>query len=217
QGLLEGVGGMGVVDDPADRVVGDRLHPAGDSALGAERLVDLCPAAAYRGEQQIGGEGVGDVVAAGQGRAQGPLPLRAADGEHGAVAVAAQVGGDVVGLHLGPCRVGGHGDLRLGGEAAAPFVVHAHHAALRVGRREQGALGLVVALHRAVEVQVVLGEVREAGDVEDDLVGAMQYEGVAGDLHRDDLDAVLGHAGEEAVQLGRLGGGAHGRDGVVGA
>src|SRR5699024_1656560 len=217
QRLFEGVGGVGVVDDPADRGVRHRLHPPGDGARLAERLDDVLAGAADRGQQQVRGQGVGDVVAAGQGGVQGAGAVRPVDLDDRSVAVRTVLAGPVDGVDPGAGRVGRHRDLRLAGQAAAPVVVHADDAAPGVRGGEQGALGLVVGLHRAVEVEVVLGEVGEADDVVDDLVGAVQHQGVAGDLHGDHLDAVLGHAGQEAVQLRRLGGGAHGRDRVVAA
>src|SRR5699024_10292329 len=83
--------------------------------------------------------------------------------------------------------------------------------------RQHRPLGPVVVLHVAVEVEVVLAEVREAGDVDHDTVGPVQHQGMGGDLHRGGMHAVLDHAGQDAVQLGSLGGGADRGDVVVGA
>ena len=62
---------------------------------------------------------------------------------------------------------------------------------------------------------MVLGEVGEAGYVHHHLVGAVQHQGVGGDLHPAHLDAVLDHAGQEAVELRGFRGGAHGADQVL--
>ena len=58
-----------------------------------------------------------------------------------------------------------------------------------------------------MEVEVVAPEVEEGGDVEDHAVHPAEDEGVAGDLHRAGVHAVLAHDPEEPVQVRRLGGG----------
>src|SRR5699024_6348466 len=113
------------------------------------------------------------------------------DGEDGAVPVGAQVAGGVVGAGGGVGGVGGHGDLGLAGQASAPVPVDAHHGPAGVLGGQQQPFGPVVLLHVAVEVEMVLAEVGEAGDVDDDLVGPMQHQGMGGDLHGGGLHAVL--------------------------
>ncbi len=59
---------------------------------------------------------------------------------------------------------------------------------------------------------MVAAEVEEGRDVEDHAVDAAQDQGVARDLHRAGVDAVLRHHREEPVEVGRLGGGELGLD-----
>ena len=72
---------------------------------------------------------------------------------------------------------------------------------------EEPALGLAVGLEALVEVEMVAGQVREDGDVEGDLVEAVEGEAVAGGFDDGVLAARLDHLAEEALDLGRLGGG----------
>ena len=215
EGLFERVRGVRVVDHAAAGRMCHGLHPSGDGAGLAEGAGHVRTGVSEGPQQQFGGECVGDVMPARQGRVQGAGPLGPVDGEDGAVVGGPDVAGTVVRVHARAGRVGDHRDLGLTGQAAPPLVIDADDPAAGVGRGEEGPLGLVVGLHRAVEVEVVLSEVGEADDVEDDLVRPMQHEGVAGDLHRDHCHLVLDHPGEQAVQLGRLGSGADGPDRVL--
>ena len=70
---------------------------------------------------------------------------------------------------------------------------------------EEPPLGDGVLLHRAVEVEVVLGEVREHGHVEGDAVHAVERERVGGHLHRHPAHAGRHHLREQPLQLDRLG------------
>lgn len=58
-------------------------------------------------------------------------------------------------------------------------------------------------------------EVVEDGDVEDAGVDPAEHEGVAGDLHRDGLDAAFAHDREQGLEVGGFGGGALGLDALV--
>jgi len=67
-----------------------------------------------------------------------------------------------------------------------------------------------------VEVEVVEAEVGEAADGEPDAVDPADRERVAGDLHDHRGDLLLDRGGQDALQVGGLGGGAHARhDGVA--
>ena len=55
-----------------------------------------------------------------------------------------------------------------------------------------------------MEVEVVLGQVRERGDREPDPVGAVQGERVRGDLHRAGAVAAVDHPPERLLQVDRL-------------
>ncbi len=98
------------------------------------------------------------------------------------------------------------------GEPGAPLVVHADHVPPRA-TVEQHGLGLEVALHVVVEVQVVQAQVGESTDGVSGSADPVLGEGVRGDLHRDHLDAALDHHREQRLQVGCLGGGERaGRD-----
>ena len=83
-------------------------------------------------------------------------------------------------------------------------VVGVHDRPRRVLRREEPRLRLEVRLHRAVEVQVVLRQVREDRDVEHDAVHAVLLERVRRHLQRRPPDASVAHPRQQPVQVGRL-------------
>lgn len=118
-----------------------------------------------------------------------------------------------VGVPLG--GEGGDGHARLGDEPAAVLVVEVDHAEPAALGREQPRLGLEVVLHAGVELHVLRAEVVEDGDVEDTAVDPAEHQRVAGNLHRDGVDAALAHDGEERLEIGGLGGGALGLDAFV--
>ena len=82
----------------------------------------------------------------------------------------------------------------------------ADHRALRPVGAEQRQLRLEVLAHVGVVVEVVVGEVGEAGDVEDEAVHAVTAERLRAHLDGDGFDAALAHEREERVELGCLGG-----------
>ena len=83
--------------------------------------------------------------------------------------------------------------------------VEADDRAARPVGAEQRQLRLEVLAHVGVVVEVVVGQVRESGDVEHDAVDAATAERLRADLDGDGLDAALAHQGEERVHLVRLG------------
>ena len=83
--------------------------------------------------------------------------------------------------------------------------VEADDGATRAVGAEQRQLRLEVLAHVGVVVEVVVGEVGEAGDVEHDAVDATPAERLRAHLDGDRLDAALAHQGEEGVHLVRLG------------
>ena len=86
----------------------------------------------------------------------------------------------------------------------------------RLGEQlEQPALGEPIALERAVEVQVVLRQIREDRHVERDPVGAREGQRVRRHLHRDAADAAVAHLREHRLEIQRLGRGLVGRQGLV--
>ena len=98
--------------------------------------------------------------------------------------------------------------MGLAGREALPVgVVQVHHPRPGVAGGEQLGLGREVVLEIGVEVQVVLGEVGEHGDVVVGTRDPAEREGVAGDLHRRGGDVALGHGGQQGLQVGGFGGG----------
>ncbi|MCY1240746.1 hypothetical protein D9M72_536070 [compost metagenome] len=70
--------------------------------------------------------------------------------------------------------------------------------------REEPGLGLEIFVHGPVEVQVVLGEVGEAGDVELHPVDAVERYCVRGNLHRRSVQPAFAHQGQKRVKVGGL-------------
>ena len=104
-------------------------------------------------------------------------------------------------------RPDGHGrHLAAGDDLGAGRRVEADDGAARPVGAEQRQLRLEVLAHVGVVVEVVVGEVGEAGDVEDEPVDAAPAERLRAHLDGDGLDAALAHEREEGVHLVRLGG-----------
>jgi hypothetical protein len=123
-------------------------------------------------------------------------------------------------LDVDGAQVGGRtdpvGDDRDRGgvdDPAAPRIVDIHDAHDRVLGIEQTHLRLEVRLHRPVEVQVVLRQVREDGRVERQTVDAVVRERVRRHLDRDRGHALVSHPGEEPMEVWCLGGRSLDRDG----
>ncbi len=102
------------------------------------------------------------------------------------------------------------GDLRR--QPPAVRVAHVEHAHCRHrrstitlrGGHEQPPLGLEVLLHVRVEVQVVLGQVREDRRREGDRIDAPELKRMRGHLHRACLIATVEHRAQVRLQLDRL-------------
>ena len=73
---------------------------------------------------------------------------------------------------------------------------------------EQFCLGLTVGIHGLVEVQMILRQVGEGGDIKVDTAHTLQCQGVAGHLHDHMGAAGIPHPGEEGLQIQAFGGGA---------
>ena len=81
----------------------------------------------------------------------------------------------------------------------------------RATLEEEPALGLEVGVHRPVQVEVVLGQVREGERGEVDAVESPERGAVRGRLHRAASVARVEHLAECALEVDRLGRRAHGR------
>ncbi len=80
-------------------------------------------------------------------------------------------------------------------------------AALLPEHREELSLGGEIVFHRFVEVEVILGQVGEDGDVKGTLRHPMQHQGVGGDLYNGGVRPLTTHPPEERLQIRGLRGG----------
>ena len=98
-----------------------------------------------------------------------------------------------------------------GAHALAPLVLAADHSGAWnvtvLHALEQQRLRLEVVLHRRVEIQVILAQVRKRHHVEVHPAHTPQLQGVAGDLHHQVRGALSNHARQQGLQGGSLRGG----------
>ena len=204
---LEGVGLVGVVDD--DGVVlplHDRLEAARHAVDPGDPLGDHPRVEARHRGGRDRGERVGDVELAREVDRGHQLDVGPLDREGGAGGREVDVDGSPVGVPpLGGVRR--HRDRGDVEEPATELVVDVGEPDPCALGGEEARLGGEVVVDVGVEVEVVAAEVEEGRHVEDDAVDPAEDQRVAGDLHRAGVDAPLRHHGEEAVQVGRLGGG----------
>ena len=199
QHVLDAVGRVGVVDhheEPLPHL--DRLDAAGDTAHGRDRVGRDAAVDPQRPGGRERGQGVLHVERPAQRRAD-----RHAVGEEGdPLGRRLDLGGAHVGVGREPER-----DRRQAGgrQASAVFVIEVHDGAIAHRRCEQPRLGEEVLLHRRVVVEMILREVGEHRHRVPDAVDAVLIEPVRGDFHRDGGHALVGHPGDEALQIGRLG------------
>ncbi len=199
EGLLKGVGGVGVVDQhreglaPVDRLVaaGHRCQVRQPGRHRAGRHPELAGCGRRR-------QGVGDIDRAGQAQANRlALPREA-----GAQAVI----GEVVGV--------GHGERsrRQAGcveEAPAPGVIRVDDPERSPLRHEQRRLGREVLLDRSMEIEVVLAEVGEDDDGEVHAVHPVLDHGVGADLHGHRVEPLPGQLGQVGLKFGGRRRGSH--------
>ena len=222
EGQLHGLGGVGEVDDAqatSTVALADALHAAGDvvgTGQGGGGRGGGHPCTDGHDQGQGGvldvdepGQGTGglDLLAVGPVEGEGGGGVGQGDGG----VADPPVGGSLTG-------VGAHAvdlDGGLGGQGRPPLVVDADHAAAGVLGGEQLRLGLQVALHGLVEVEVVALEVGEAGNVDDNPIEPVQDDGVAGGLQGGGADLVLHGQGHHPLQDGGLDGGARGLHGAL--
>ena len=94
--------------------------------------------------------------------------------------------------------------LEIVSEAPSPLVADVHGRGRRRRAGEQPPLRVEVLLHRPVEVEVVLAQVREHERVEADAVEPSERRSVRARLHRGAAVAGVEHLAEEALQVDRL-------------
>ena len=191
-------GRVGVVDDHAEALPGlDRLEAAGRRARGGHRELDRAQRDLQQQRERDRAEHVVDVEPPAQAGLERERALRRAHEQLRAV------GPQLVGLavHIGRWRL--DAEAQLGPEARAVGVVGVDGA--REAPVEERRLGGEVVLQIAVEVEVVLAEVREADRGE-----LRRHEPPLRDrdrrgLHRASLVARLDHRAQRALEVGRLG------------
>ena len=101
---------------------------------------------------------------------------------------------------------GSHRNRRAPHEALSPGVIDENHGTASVLLGEQHGLGVEVGLHGLVEVEVVMAQIREDGEVELDCVDPLEREGVARDFHGDeatlpDRSSIVSSISEERCEL----------------
>ena len=201
---------MRVVDQHGERLpLVDGLEPAGHAGERLHAGGDLVLVHIEQDPRRDGAEHVFDVEAA----AQRALDRDPAGAEADPGAVEHELFGPDLGV-VGEAE----GDqrrtaclLELVGELPAPGVADVHCRRRRRRTGEEPPLRHVVLLHRAVEVEMVLRQVREHERVEADAVEAMQHRRVRGRLERDAAVARVEHLAKRPLQIDRLGRGAHDR------
>ena len=95
--------------------------------------------------------------------------------------------------------------LELGGEPSSPLVADVHRRRRRLRAGEEPPLRLEVVLHRPVQVEVILAQVREDERVEADAVEPSQRGAVRRRLDRRAPVTRIEHLPEEPLQVDRLG------------
>ena len=108
---------------------------------------------------------------------------------------------------------GNHFTGRALQEPGRPGVPGVDHSSSAVP--EQDGLGVTVFLHGLVEVQVVLGQIRENAHRIGNAVDPVQVQGMGGDLHHHMGAARVPHRGKELLEFKGLGSGPLCRQGLL--
>ena len=174
----QGVTGVGKVHHRRDRVAGagHHLHAARNVRHRRDAPLDGALRQIERGPGRGRGQDVVRVAAANQPRLQVERAPRRAQVQLDAP------GGQLHAqrAHVRHCIDGiGHGPLRLGSQQAPVRIVHVDHGGrTRIHHSEQPALGVEIAGHVAVKIEMVVSQVREHGSAEADAVHAAQRQGM---------------------------------------
>ena len=179
--LLERVGLVRVVDDDVERLAGvDRLEPPRHAAHRLEAAPDRVVVTAERARRERGAERVLDVEAAAELEIDARERRRVGRVERDRVRQLRR--------EPPPVRVAGVDDRER------PRF-----------REEEPPLRLEVRLHVAVEVEVILAEVREDENAKADAIEPVEDRGVRRRLHRARAVAGVEHLAERPLQVDRLG------------
>ena len=200
---VERVGRVRVVDDDGERLaLVDRLEPPRHARHPAHALGDRVVVDVEEDPRRDRAEHVLDV----EDPAQRCLDLDAAGREPPAAGTELEALGPDLRLRSQPERDERRAVrvVELEREPATVLVADVHRRRWRRDPGEEPALRLVVVLHRPVQVEVVLREVREHERVEAHPVEPTQRRAVRRGLDRDGLVARVEHLAEEPLQVDRL-------------
>ena len=198
------VGRVRIVDDDQERLtLVDWLEPAGDPA---DARHAACDRLVREAEQLPGGHGrehVLDVEATEQRRRHvDPADTHPRSSRADLEPLGAKVGIGRVDRERRERR--NAQDTELLGEPASVWIVDVDGRGRRLVGHEQAALGVVVRLHRAVQVEVVLAQVREREHREADAGEALQLRTMRGRLERAAPVTGVEHLPEDALEVDRL-------------
>ena len=200
---LERVRRVGVVDQRGERLPGvDRLEPPGDPRHARDTLPDRL---LVEIEQQSGGHGAEHVLDV-EDAAERRFDLDSACFEPAPLDRQLERLGSYLSAFLEPERHERRavGSCELGREPLPPLVPDVHRGRRRLRPREEPSLGLEVLLHRPVEIEVILAQVREDERVEADPVEPSERRAVRRRLDRGAAVSRVDHLAKETMQVDRL-------------
>ena len=181
----------------------DRLEPAGDARHGGDPGRDRV---VRQFEQLSGGDDAQDVLDV-EAAAEAGADRDPGGGEVVRAGVLSRsVAADVRVVREPERQQRGAGRPELLGEPSTVLVADVDGRGRRSSPQEQPPLGVEVVLHRRVEVEVVLAQVREDERREPDPVEAPERRAVRGRLHGAAPVPGVEHLAEEPLEVDRLGG-----------
>ena len=206
----ERVGRVRVVDEHGERLaLVDRLEATRDTS---DVRDSLCDRVLVEIEQQPCSDGTEDVLDV-EPAAEPCLDVDA----RGAKAAAVRGDLEILGPHLRSAVERERDErramqvLEVGGEPTAPLVADVDRRRRRRWTGEEPPLGGEVLVHRPVQVEMILAEVREDERVEADAVEPSERRTVRARLDRGAAVAHVEHLAEQPLQVDRLGRGERGR------
>jgi hypothetical protein len=203
--LAQRVLGMRVVDDDGEGLAGlHPRHPARHARRRSQRERSVMDVQAERLDHAEGRERVQHVEPARHPDPHPPVPARRLEVEGRAGRIGTQVAGPQIGLRVDPV-----GDDPVAG----PIPEVGERRVVGVQDRDRGLLHQprlrrTICLERAVELEVLARQVGHHADREAAVPRPLQRQPVRGRLHHHAVVAGLDHAGEERLELERLGRGA---------
>ena len=199
----ERVRGVRVVDDHRERLpFVDRLEPSGNAVHARDPLRDRVLVQVEEQPSRNRSENVLDV----EGTAQARLDVDSG----GAKAAAVRIEGEALGSDLGSVCEPERDErramsvLEVVGESPSPRIADVDRSRGRCRAGEESPLRVEVLVHRPVEVEMILTQVREHERVEADPVEPSEHRSVRARLHCSAAVTGVEHLAEEALQIDRL-------------